>query len=60
MYGLGDEISGLRDDITFLKSLMEIVLPYAPLHVRQLTAMTLKAKNLLPEGIEEDGTIKPR
>ena len=54
MFGLGDEINGLRDDIRDLKTVVANLLPYVPVEARRLAIMALDAKGLLPEGIKKD------
>ena len=56
MFGLNDEINGLRDDISDLKIVVASLLPYAPAEARKLALMALDAKGLLPEGIKNDKT----
>jgi hypothetical protein len=55
MYGLGDEIDGLREDITFLKDIVAALLPHAPADMRRMALVALKAKNLLPDETMDDG-----
>lgn len=46
MYGLGDEIDGLRDEIKLLTGIVQTLLPYAPTHVKQLVTLTLDHANI--------------
>jgi hypothetical protein len=56
MFGLNDEINGLRDDINDLKTVIATLLPYAPADARKLAIMALEAKGLLPEGVKNATT----
>jgi hypothetical protein len=53
MFGLNDEINGLRDDISDLKTVVASLLPYVPAEARKLAVMALEAKGLLPEGVKD-------
>lgn len=46
MYGLGDEIDGLREDVKLLTGIITSLLPYAPSHVKSLVALTLQKFNI--------------
>jgi hypothetical protein len=52
MYGMTDDLVAEREDNKVLRAMIKRLLVYAPADVREMAIETLKAKNLLPDGVE--------